>query len=224
MPGKLTYADIVTRLNTELVELKAANIVLESGHDDDDLRLDGHLKNDAKPPRFPGVVLRLYAGLTPAPTGAFVFASNTYDDWQGNLWAVAQTLERLRTLVSYGTVRAADLYTLFRDTSPDAVPMPEPKPDDGTKSRRPTPKSRPRPASVSSTAAPIWNDGKQNAARLLLREAGEDDHFRFASLLLKKPVMARRVFIAATKNAHPDGGGSDERMRGVSEAWGMLNP
>ena len=67
MPGKLTYADIVTRLNTELTELKAANIVLESGHDADDLRLDGHLKNDAKPPRFPGVVLRLHATLTPEP-------------------------------------------------------------------------------------------------------------------------------------------------------------
>ena len=228
MPGKITYPEIVKRFETELAELGAANVFIESGHDADDLRLDGHLKITTNPPRFPGIVVRLYAGVPASrtgddkPLGALRIATGVYDDWQGNLWAVAMTLERLRTLAAYGTVDARALYALLADTAPDASPPAAPV--SGEKPRPRPAKSKPRPdPPATSNAAPAWDATRQDAARCLLREAGEDDHFRFAVLLLKNARTARRVFIAATKNAHPDGGGSDARMRGVSEAWGVLN-
>lgn len=222
LPPKVLYTDTIKRLETELSELAAQNVIVESGHDTSDLRLDGHLQTGAKPPRFAGLMVRFFAGIAVGgkPLGALCIVCGTYSEWQGNLWAVAQTLEKLRTLAALGTVDARELYALFADTSPYA---PAPTTEETPKPKRP-PTGKPRPRPVPTTTAPLtWDAAKQDAARLLLREAGEDDHFRFAVLLLRNARTARRVFIAATKNAHPDSGGTDERMRDVQGAWQMLS-
>ncbi|MBC8142533.1 MAG: hypothetical protein H7Y38_13965 [Armatimonadetes bacterium] len=221
LPPKVVYSDTIKRSEAELSELNAQNVWVESGHDADDLRLDGHLQTNAKSPRFAAIVVRLYASVAVGgkPLGALKIVSGTYSEWQGNLWAAAQTLEKLRTLAALGTVDARELYALFADTSAEAS---APTEKETPSPKRPaTGKPRPRPV-PTTTAPPAWDAAKQDAARLLLREAGEDDHFRFAVLLLKNARTARRVFIAATKNAHPDGGGTDERMRDVQGAWQAL--
>ena len=223
LPPKVLYTDTIKRLETELGELAAQNVTVESGHDTNDLRLDGHLQHSAKPARFAAIVVRLWAGVAVSgkPLGALRIVCGTYSEWQGNLWAIAQTLEKLRTLAALGTTDGRELYALFADTSPEASAPAEETPPQ----KRPRPqKSRPRERTTPApNAAPNWDAAKQDAARLLLREAGEEDHFRFAVLLLKNAAAARRVFIAATKNAHPDGGGTDERMRDVQGAWQTLS-
>ncbi len=237
MPGKLNYPAIVKRFEAELVELKADNIVIESGHSDSDLRLDGHLKQTAKPPRFPGVIVRLYAGVSHGapgdakkPLGPLWFHCNTYDDWQGNLWAIAMTMERLRAIAAYGTATEAEIYALFADHSPQASERDEETAagDTGKKQSR---ASRAKQSAANDAApdfrrpAPPRSEDpvKLNAARVLLREAAEDDDPQFARIMLGDPALAKRVFVAATMKAHPDLDGTDSRMRTVKEAWEVLS-
>ena len=158
LSGNRNYREIIQRLETELKELQASSVLIESGHDPDDLRLDGHIKEAAKPPRFPGMIVRLYAHIAPdafsgnpAPLGALWFACKTYDTWQDNLWAIAMTLERLRAIVTYGTIPQSEIYALFADLSDEAV---RPAPTKPAEPKRPRP-TRPRqtPAEKGECAA-----------------------------------------------------------------------
>jgi hypothetical protein len=241
MPGKLNYALIVKRFETELSELKASNIWIESGHDEDDLRLDGHLKQDAKPPRFPGVIVRLHAAVTHGipgeprkPLGALWFRCHTYDDWQANLWAIAMTMERLRSIAAYGTAPEAEIYALFADDSPQASPPGEEQTANTDKKKRPRPSQNKRDTANNTGAAgssggsrtfhASANDTtKLEAARTLLREAAEDDDPQFARIMLADAAIAKRVYVAATMKAHPDLDGTDNRMRTVKAAWEILS-
>ncbi|MBC8134761.1 MAG: hypothetical protein H8F28_02610 [Fibrella sp.] len=236
MPGKLNYPSIVKRFETELSELKAVNVSIESGHSSDDLRLDGHLKQTAKPPRFPGVIVRLHANVSHGapgdakkPLGPLWFYCSTYDDWQANLWAIAMTMERLRAIAAYGTATEAEIYALFADESPQASERDEnPTGDTGKKQSR---ASRAKQSTASNPgpdfhrpAPPRSEDPvKLNAARVLLREAAEDDDPQFARIMLGDPALAKRVFVAATMKAHPDLDGTDTRMRTVKEEWEVLS-
>ena len=137
------------------------------------------------------------------------------------------TMERLRSIATFGTVPEAAIYALYVDETPQASrPGGDPGGGDAGGAKRPRAKPRPdreRTSSAKSPSAPPpWNPSKQDAARFLLREAGEDDHFRFAIQLVRDPAVAKRVFIQATKNAHPDLDGTDARMRAVSDAWAAL--
>lgn len=235
MPGKLNYPLIVKRFETELSELKASNIWIESGHDEDDLRLDGHLKQDAKPPRFPGVIVRLHAAVSHGipgearkPLGPLRFQCHTYDDWQANLWAVAMTMERLRSIAGYGTATESAIYALFADDSPQASPPGEEPSASAGKQKR----ARPSPSKKSTEhgtenirfARPVPEDTtKLEAARTLLREAAEDDDPQFARIMLADAGIAKRVYVAATMKAHPDLDGTDNRMRTVTAAWAVLS-
>lgn len=237
MPGKLNYPLIIKRFETELSELKASNVWIESGHDSDDLRLDGHLKQTAKPPRFPGVIVRLHAGVTHGipgdtkkPLGALWFYCNTYDDWQANLWAIAMTMERLRSIAAYGTVTEAAIYALFADDSPqasqagdEAKGTPDPKRARTARAKKSTADNTSSSNRFVHTAPPLSDSIKLDAARTLLREAAEDDAPQFAQIMLRDPAIAKRVFVAAAMKAHPDLDGTNARMRTVKEAWETLS-
>ena len=64
---------------------------------------------------------------------------------------------------------------------------------------------------------------RETAARFLLHEACEDDGPEFVQILLSDTRIAKRVFAAAAKKAHPDNDGTDDRMRAVKSAWDILS-
>jgi hypothetical protein len=103
-------------LTFELRKIDARDAVLQLAIIDDDLRLDGNLRTNAKP-EHPGVVLSFES-----QHGPLQFACDTYEYWRHNVRAIALTLQALRAVDRYGATQAAEQYRGFA-----ALPPPPPK-------------------------------------------------------------------------------------------------
>ena len=98
------WSTTIELLETELEHLKAREIVLQADCDQSQIRLDGHLRSDAKL-RGPGIVLSFEC-----PSGAMSFPCDRFLDWQANVRAIALSLEALRSVDRYGVTQHAEQY------------------------------------------------------------------------------------------------------------------
>lgn len=103
-PFKAQYNNTLNLLDRELRYLGAETVVLEAAVDEQDIRLDGHLRASCNP-RHSGIIVSFNS-----KHGPLRYACDTYDKWQMNLRAIALTLERLRAVERYGAVKHGEQY------------------------------------------------------------------------------------------------------------------
>lgn len=111
------WANTLDRLEGELEQLDAQDIVLEADFAERDLRLDGWPKANAKAPAFPGV--RIWFN---SKHGPLVYATDTYVFWQHNVRAIALGLAALRAVDRYGVTRTGQQYAGWKAI--EAAPTP----------------------------------------------------------------------------------------------------
>lgn len=116
------WADTVDRLDYEILHLNGSACVLEADFREQDLRMDGMLRANARQPEFPGVKISFN---TPR-MGRLEYATDTHELWQHNVRAIALSLEALRAVDRYGTTSGRQQYTGFKAIGSGATPMPGP--------------------------------------------------------------------------------------------------
>lgn len=114
-PFTVTYATAMDLLQRELDFLDASNVVVELDVTENQVRIDGTLRADARP-STPCVRLAFDSSQGPLTyaTDEFVKApwrrEGMKADWQHNLYAIAKGLESLRMLARYGITRRGEQY------------------------------------------------------------------------------------------------------------------
>jgi hypothetical protein len=115
-PFKATYTDTLQVLNRELDALGVVdNPVIQLAIREDDLRLDGELRANARPESHPGVILSFKS----RKHGELSYPCDTFDGaswrrqvgWQQNLRAIVLGLEALRKVERYGIANRGQQYT-----------------------------------------------------------------------------------------------------------------
>ena len=99
-----TWSKTVDLLEKELGLLNARNVVIEADCETSEIRIDGHLRANAKL-RGPGVVVSFDSA-----KGALRFPCDTFTDWQANVRGIALALEALRAVDRYGVTQQAEQY------------------------------------------------------------------------------------------------------------------
>jgi hypothetical protein len=91
-------------LDRELQHLKAEGLIIQAAVKENEIRLDGMLRSDARP-TWPGVILSFESKI-----GPLSYPCDTYIDWQANVRAIALALAALRAVDRYGVTRRAEQY------------------------------------------------------------------------------------------------------------------
>ncbi len=99
------YSTTLDLLDRELDKLRATSVVIQLALAEDDIRLDGLPRAQARP-AHPGVVLAFGSKY-----GPLKYATDTFDRWQDNLRAIALGLEALRKVDRYGITKRGEQYT-----------------------------------------------------------------------------------------------------------------
>lgn len=169
-------AKVLNKLREELFKLGVSSLIVEAGYRDQDIRQDGWPYSSAKS-SHPAVRLSFKGR-----QGPMAFECGTYTTLDENLYAIALTLEALRTIERYGAVKGAQQYKGWKQLPPP--------PGAGAQA--------PRPPSSE------W-EGPVAASNFLRALAGFNQHdFPIGTDGLK------RVYNEAARKHHPDvGGGND---------------
>lgn len=104
-PFKASYRTTLALLDRELGMLNARQIVLQIDVREDDLRLDGQLRANARP-QGPRVALAFES-----KHGPLRYYCDRWNDWQANLRGIALGLEAQRKLERYGITSRGEQYT-----------------------------------------------------------------------------------------------------------------
>ncbi len=183
--GEQSYTQILERLGKELTHLKARNVVIETGHRAEDIRLDGYVRSSARKPAHPGV--RLWFESQAVRGGKAVgyqcHSMDTYREWQDNLRALVLRLEALRAVDRYGgegSQAGGEQYTGYGKLPPF------------------TPGSEVVPPSAPPKHL------KQECAELLLDVAGCLISQTAVEQMLEAGEAAKRIGRMAAGSAHPD--------------------
>jgi hypothetical protein len=107
-PFKAGWADTIDLLDRELWHLGAREVVLQLALREQDIRRDGYPKSNARP-SHPGAVVAF-----DSRHGPLKYATDTFDDWQANIRAIALGLEALRKVDRYGITKRGEQYTGWR--------------------------------------------------------------------------------------------------------------
>lgn len=102
------WSDTIELLKRELRLLRARNVVIQLDLREEDIRLDGLPRANARP-STPRVILSCET-----PDGPLSFPCDTWNDWQDNVRAIALTLEHLRAVDRYGVTKHREQYTGWR--------------------------------------------------------------------------------------------------------------
>lgn len=111
---KVGWNTVLRDLETELGHLGAKEVVISAGLYDDDIRIDGWPRANAKP-WHPGVIISF-----DSKHGSLRYFSDEYDDgwsgrylvgYQANIRAVSLGLSALRAVDRYGITRRGEQYT-----------------------------------------------------------------------------------------------------------------
>lgn len=102
---KASWSDTLGRLERELVHLHATNVILQADFFEDDIRLDGWPRANARTPRHPGVIVNFQSD-----HGPLRYATDAHELWQHNVRAIALGLEALRAVDRYGVTRSGEQY------------------------------------------------------------------------------------------------------------------
>lgn len=97
---KAGYTATLGLLDRELQYLAAKDVVLQVALRDEDIRLDGAPRANAKPASHPGVILSF-----DSKHGPLSYPCDTFADWEDNLRAIALSLEHLRAVDRYGVTK-----------------------------------------------------------------------------------------------------------------------
>lgn len=106
---KATWSETITLLERELHMLRAEQIVIEADFREQDLRIDGLPRQNARRPSFPGVRLAF-----DSLHGPLIYATDAFTLWEHNVRAIALTLESLRRVDRYGVTGSGEQYTGWR--------------------------------------------------------------------------------------------------------------
>jgi hypothetical protein len=111
-PFKTIWTKVLAHLERELRQLGARNLVIRLQVAPRDIRQDGQLRADARPPK-PGVIIQFTAGrLKGEPS--LLYRCDQYAFWQDNVSAIARTLEALRAVKRYGATPTEEQYAGFK--------------------------------------------------------------------------------------------------------------
>lgn len=106
---KASYSETLLLLDSELEKLGASELVLEADFREQDIRIDGQVRANARQPEFPGVRIAF-----DSKHGPLVYATDAYEFWQHNVRAIALSLQALRAVDRYGVTKRAEQYTGWR--------------------------------------------------------------------------------------------------------------
>lgn len=103
------WSDTLDLLTRELAHLDATNIIIQADFTEDDIRLDGLPRSNAKAPQHPGIIVSFESR-----HGPLQYMTDEYDGWQANLRAIALGLQALRAVDRYGITKTGEQYTGWR--------------------------------------------------------------------------------------------------------------
>ena len=104
-PFRATFSRTLDDLESELMKLDAANVVIQADLDRSQIRIDGMIRAGARP-ATPGIILSF-----DTDNGPLSFPADRFDDWHDNLRAIALSLKALRAVDRYGVTRTGEQYT-----------------------------------------------------------------------------------------------------------------
>jgi hypothetical protein len=119
---KAGWQDTLDLLARELEHLKARDVVIEADFREQDLRLDGMPRANARQPEHPGVRIAFESRY-----GPLVYSTDSCAFWQHNVRSIALGLEALRAVDRYGVTKRGEQYTGWKELSsaPADVPLSE---------------------------------------------------------------------------------------------------
>lgn len=129
---KVTWTAALDLLDRELFMLDGAELVIEVDVREQDLRLDGTLRANARADQ-PAVIVAFTS-----KHGPLLYRSDQYsgapsyrrggmqEPWQHNVYAVALTLEALRAVDRYGAARSGEQYRGYRQIGSGTAIVTEP--------------------------------------------------------------------------------------------------
>lgn len=190
---KADWADTLDLLERELQYLAAVDVVLEADFREQDLRLDGMPRSNAREPVDPGV--RLSFG---SKHGPLIYQADSCVFWQHNVRSIALGLEALRAVDRYGITHRAEQYSGWKQigAGPSAALVQRP-PMDRTMAMLVIAKA--------SAELPGHFDADRDLARY--RET---------------PAELDRDIRLAQRRTHPDTGGDAEAFDAVQRAVAIL--
>lgn len=115
----VTWSQCTDLLYRELDLLEATDLVIECDVREQDLRLDGTLRANARA-ASPAVRLAFESNVGPLTYATDAFRRPTWrrggmqEDWQHNVYAIALGLEALRKVDRYGITKRGEQYTGFK--------------------------------------------------------------------------------------------------------------
>jgi hypothetical protein len=101
---KAPWMDTVALLEREVGMLGGRQAVMQIAITEEDLRLDGRIRANARP-THPGVIVSFESR-----HGPLEYATDVFDDWQDNVRAIALGLEALRRVDRYGIAKRGEQY------------------------------------------------------------------------------------------------------------------
>lgn len=102
---KASWQNTMDLLDRELRNLGATNVVLGASFREQDLRMDGLPRSNAKEPSHPGVEISF-----DSPHGRLVYATDSCERWEHNVRSVALGLEALRAVDRFGITKHGEQY------------------------------------------------------------------------------------------------------------------
>lgn len=102
---RASWSNTQALLDDELDHLDGQRVVLQADFREQDLRVDGMPRANARQPEFPGIKISF-----DSQHGPLVYATDTYAFWQHNVRAIALALEALRAVNRYGVTKRAEQY------------------------------------------------------------------------------------------------------------------
>ena len=105
-PFRASYSDTLVLLDRELRHLGAGDVVFSIAVTEDEIRLDGQPRANARP-SHPGVVISFES----REHGPLRYRCNRFGNWRDNVRAIALGLEALRKVDRYGITSKGEQYT-----------------------------------------------------------------------------------------------------------------
>lgn len=102
---KASWQNTMDLLDRELRHLKATNVILGANFREQDLRLDGLPRSNAREPQHPGIEISF-----DSPHGRLVYATDSCERWEHNVRSIALGLEALRAVDRFGITKRGEQY------------------------------------------------------------------------------------------------------------------
>lgn len=105
---KAAWSDTLDLVRYEIERLDGRDVVIGAAFREDDIRLDGMPRSNAREPWHPGIEISF-----DSPHGRLVYATDVCSYWQHNVRSIGLGLEALRAVDRYGITRRGEQYAGF---------------------------------------------------------------------------------------------------------------